>query len=86
MSLLSENVMPGNHGRVFATNAKSESRLKEIKSKIMEINGIKDVVVNMEVFPRELTIHTSTIVSIIEIEEAVKKIGFHAIPKSLFLL
>jgi len=31
-------------------------------------------------------VHTSKIIKIEDIENAVKKIGFHAIPKSLFAL
>ena len=31
MSLLSENVIPGNHGKIFGTNAKTHQELVKIK-------------------------------------------------------
>jgi len=86
MSLLNENVIPGNHGKVFGTNAKTLHDLESIKTKILEIEGIKNVLLNSEIFPREFTIHTSKLITIKEIEEKVMLTGFHAIPKSIFEL
>jgi hypothetical protein len=31
MSLLSQNVIPGNHGKTFGTNAMEENDLKQLK-------------------------------------------------------
>ena len=56
MSLLSENVIPGNHGKIFSTNAQKKADLKEIEDRVMEIEGIKDIIFNEEVFPVEFTI------------------------------
>ena len=84
MSLLNENVIPGNHGKVFGTNAKAKHDLEKIKAKILELKGIKNVLLNFDVFPREFTIYTSKLITIKEIEEKVIATGFHAIPKSLF--
>jgi hypothetical protein len=86
MSLLSENVIPGNHGKTFATNAKTHKDLLKIKDAILHIKGIKDILIDEDKFPREFVIHTNTFVSIKEIEDTVIKVGFHAIPKSLFEL
>ena len=86
MSLLSENVIPGNHGKVFGTNAMKENELADIKIKLLKLEGINDVVLNAEIFPREFTIYTNKIVSIADIENAVKSAGFHAIPKETFEL
>ncbi len=86
MNLLSENVIPGNHGKVFETNAIEHKDLITIKDAISNIVGIKDAIINEKVFPKKITIHTSTFVSIKEIEDVVIKTGFHAIPKSLFKL
>ena len=71
MSLLSENVIPGNHGKVFGTNAKDPQTLEEIKSTLDLIDGIKDVILHLDVYRRELTIHTSKMVTVKEIEDAV---------------
>jgi hypothetical protein len=86
MNFLSETVIPGNYGKVFGTNAKVDIDLDRIKSKVLSIKGIKDVIINAEEFPKEFTIHTTTLVKIKDIQDAVKSIGFHALPKGLFEL
>jgi len=86
MSLISENVIPGNHGKVFETNATDHEDLESIKTAILKVEGVKDVLVDEDAFPKTITIHTSELVSIKEIENAVIETGFHAIPKSLFEL
>jgi len=40
----------------------------------------------MEIFRKEFTIYTSTLVKVEDIENEVKRFGFHAIPKGLFQL
>ncbi|AUC84643.1 hypothetical protein CW731_04725 [Polaribacter sp. ALD11] len=86
MSLINENVIPGNHGKVFSTNAKSIHDLEKIRAKILELKGVKNVLLDLEVFPREFTIHTSKLITINEIEEKVLATGFHAIQKNAFEL
>jgi hypothetical protein len=86
MSVLSENVIPGNSGKIFGTNAMEDTDLIEIKTRLLKLDGIKDVLLNTEIFPREFTVHTSKIVAIKTIENTVKSIGFHAIPKDTFEL
>jgi len=86
MSLLSDNVIPGNHGTTFGTNAKEHKDLVNIKDVILMLDGIQDVLIEEDKFPREFTIHTNKLVSVKDIEDAVQKTGFHAIPKSLFEL
>ena len=84
MSLLSDNVIPGSHGKVFGTNAEKNEELVKIKNKLLELDGIKDVIIDYHKFPREFTIHTSELVQIKEIEDCVKTLGFHLIPKGIF--
>jgi hypothetical protein len=86
MSVLTNNVIPGNHGKIFGTNAMEEADLMKIKINLLELDGIEDVLLNTEIFPRELTVHTNKMVSIADIENSVKSVGFHAIPKDLFEL
>jgi hypothetical protein len=86
MSLLSENVIPGNHGKIFGTNAKDDTDLERIKNSVLLIDGIKEVIINSEIFPREFTIHSTKLIKVKDIEDAVLTTGFHAIPKSLFKL
>ncbi len=86
MSLLSENVIPGNHGKIFGTNANKEQDLEKIKRKVLSIDGVTTVIINNEVFPKEFTIHTDKLISVKDIEDAVISAGFHAIPKDIFEL
>lgn len=58
MSLLNDNIIPGNHGKVFSTNATDPGDLEIIKAEILDLEGIKDVLVNFETFPVEFTVHT----------------------------
>ena len=81
MSLFTDHVIPGDHGRIFSTNANKEEDLLKIKNAILSISGIKDVIANMDVFPKEFTIYSTKLVKIEEIENEVKLLGFHVIPK-----
>ena len=86
MSLLSDNVIPGNHGKEFETNATEHSDVLKVKEAMASVSGVKDVILDEDVFPKKLTTHTDAIVSVKDIENAVNKTGFHVIPKSLFEL
>ncbi|MFV5695938.1 heavy-metal-associated domain-containing protein [Flavobacterium sp. LB3P122] len=86
MSALKDNIIPGNHGQIFGTNAIEEVDLIEIKASVLGLDGIKDVLLNAEIFPREFTVHTSKMVAISDIENKVKSVGFHVIPKDMFQL
>jgi hypothetical protein len=86
MSILTNNIIPGNHGKIFGTNAMEDADLLEIKASLLKLDGIKEVLLNTEIFPREFTVYTTKMVSIADIENRVKSVGFHAIPKELFEL
>lgn len=86
MKIISENVIPGNHGKIFETNAEDKRDLEDIKSAILQIEGIAEVFLNSEVFPREITVNTTSFVKVADIQRAVLSQGFHVIPKTLFAL
>lgn len=86
MSYLSENVIPGNHGKIFGTNAQEQEDLDRIIGAIKSIDGIKDVILSQQKLPKEFTVHTTKMVEIKTIEDEVKRLGFHAIPMGLFEL
>lgn len=86
MSLISENVIPGNHGKIFGTNAATDEQMNEIQLVVQKIKGVKDVLLVKEVFPKEFIVHTSELVRVEDIEEAVKSLKLHAIPKGFFTL
>ena len=81
MSLIDDNVIPGNDGRIFGTNAVNEKDLLAIKTSIEELDGIKSVDLNHGIFPREFTVYTINLVPITDIQKKVRQTGFHAIPK-----
>lgn len=86
MSYISDNVIPGNHGKVFGTDAKETTDLQNIKNTILKISGVKEVTIDTEVFPIEFTVLTSEVVKVDEIEQHVSALGFHVVPKSIFAL
>jgi len=86
MSVLTENIIPGNHGRIFGTNASSDEEMEKIKNFLSKVDGVKDVVVVEGVFPREFIVHTTRLLSVVIIEDAVKRLELHAIPKGWFHL
>ena len=86
MSLLSENVVPDNRGKIFTTNAELKSDLEAIKQQLLTLRGVDDILVNHEKHPKELVIRTSKMVSVNDIEEQVKALGFNIIPKGIFAM
>lgn len=84
MSLLSENIIPGTQGKTFGTNAKSRDDLKRIKNHLLTMQGVKDVEVDLDTFPAELTIYSTTVLSVDEIQKRVMEVGFHVVPKGAF--
>ncbi|MCB9224203.1 MAG: heavy-metal-associated domain-containing protein [Crocinitomicaceae bacterium] len=86
MSYLSENVIPGSHGKTFGTNAKTGKELEKILHALINIGGIKDIIIKTDTYPREFTIHSSTVIAVREIQNKIRSAGFHAIPKRMLLL
>ena len=86
MSLISENVIPGDHGKIFETNAENQSDLDQIKKAILRIEGVSEVLLDNDIYPREITVLTSTFVSVEEVAQAADEEGFHVLPKTLFHL
>ncbi len=69
MSVLSENVIPGNHGKTFSTNAKDLNDLNRIKDAILTLEGVDKVVINDSVFPAEISVVTHALVQVNDIEK-----------------
>lgn len=86
MSFLSENVIPGDHGKIFSCNATNKRELDIIRDSILTISGIRDVVEVSGVFPKELIVHTDEVVHVKDIEKAVMQSGYHVLPKGYFPL
>ncbi len=84
MSLLTDNVIPGNYGKTFSTNAKEVKDLERIKEAVATIHGVDKVEINTTVFPAEFTVYTHALVEVSAIEKKVNSLGFNTIPKDLF--
>lgn len=86
MSLIGENVIPGNHGKIFIIDINDEHDFERVKEKILKLEGVKDVLYHHEIFPREMTIHSYNLVKVKDIQNTVRDKGFHAVPAGLFQL
>ena len=86
MSFLSDNVIPGDHGKIFGTNTSKIEDMQEIKAAVIKLEGIRDITINKDTYPMEFTVLTSKMVEVDLIEKTVSQLGFHAIPKGWFAL
>lgn len=86
MSLTSENIIPGNHGKVFTTDINSEVVFKKVEEELLKIKGVEDVLFNDDRFPHEVTVHTNSLIKVNELQTVVKNLGYHIIPRTLFIL
>ena len=86
MGLIEDNIIPGNHGKIFTIDVEDEFEFAEVQERVMEIPGVKDVLLDVEEYPHEMVIHTNDMVKVTDVQAAVKDAGYHAVPKSLFPL
>ena len=86
MGLIEDNIIPGNHGKIFTIDVEDEFEFAEVQERVMEIPGVKDVVLDQEEYPHEMVIHTHDMVKVSDVQAAVKDTGYHAVPKGLFPL
>jgi hypothetical protein len=84
MSFLSENVIPGNYGKKFTTDAKHPEEFKLIENILMKLEGIKDVIFEIGSKPTVFVVHTNKVVNVHDIENKVKLLDLHAVPTGLF--
>ena len=61
--------------------SREKHELEEVKNAVMSVDGIKNCIVNEEVFLAEITVCTSK-----DVENKVKAKVFHAIAKGMFEL
>lgn len=86
MGVIEENVIPGNHGKVFKVDIEDEFEFSNVQETVMQLHGVKDVLFDDGVFPHEIIIHTETLVKITDVQAALKQHGYDAIPEGLFPL
>ena len=86
MNLISENIIPGNHGKIFQTDVSNNEQMERVKIRIQKIDGVKSVALIKGVFPKEFIVYTSKLINISTIQDEVNNMGLHSIPKGLFEL
>ena len=86
MDVTEENVIPANHGKVFKVDIEDEFGFSDVQETVMQLNGVKDVLFDDEVVPHEMIIHTENLVKVSEVQTAVKRHGYDAVPESQFPL
>lgn len=84
MSFLSENVIPGNYGKKFTTDAKHQDEYTKIQDTLMELDGVKDVMFEDTDQPVVFVVHTNKVVSVKDIEDSVRQLNLHAVPTGPF--
>ena len=84
MSFLSENVIPGNYGKKFTTDAKDPDEFKQIQDILLNLEGVKDVIFEADTKPTVFVVHTFKVVSVHDIEHAIKELNLHAVPTGPF--
>jgi len=86
MSLQSENVIPGEHGKTFTVNIDTQEEFEGIKDEVLKLDGIRDVIFNSDTYPHEVTVHTHKLVLVKDVQIAIRDAGYHAMPKDLYPL
>lgn len=84
MTFISENIIPGNYGKKFTTDVDEASEQAKLETAIMEIEGVKDVIFEKDVFPLVFTVYTNQVVDITDLQNKAKELGFHIIAKEPF--
>ena len=82
MSLLSENIFPGEHGKVFGTDAKYDDDLLDIHDFLLQYDGIEKVEFFKDRFPVEIKIQVNKAIKVEDLKKAFKKTGFHLVDKN----
>ncbi len=84
MTFISENIIPGNYGKKFTTDVDEASEQAKLEVAIMEVEGVKDVVFEKDVFPLVFTVYTNQVVDITDLQNKALELGFHVIAKEPF--
>jgi hypothetical protein len=84
MTFISENIIPGNYGKKFTTDVDEASEQVKLEAAIMEVEGVKDIIFEKDVYLLEFTVHTKRVVNITDLQNKAMELGFHVIAKEPF--
>jgi hypothetical protein len=71
MNFRPKKVIPIHQVKVFSTNTTNNYSLHLIKTKIMSIDGVKEVEINIDVLPKQFIVHTTKIIPKQDIESII---------------
>ena len=83
MTFISENIIPGNHGKTFTTDVDEASEKAQLEAAILKVDGVVKVIFE-DTFPLEFTVHTDRVINVSEIQNAAKEWNYHVIAKGPF--
>ena len=83
MTFISENIIPGNHGKTFTTDITEASEKAKLEASILKVEGVVKVVFE-DIYPLEFTVHTDRLVNVSEIQSAANEWNYHVIAKGPF--
>lgn len=86
MGYLSENIIPGKSGKTFLVGINNIEDYQAAVRVLSKIQGIGKIDYTDKVYPHELTIFTARPVPVKEIQQRMKYVGLHALPKTFFSL
>lgn len=81
MTFITENIIPGNYGKKFATDVDDPSEKSRLEAALLQIEGVTDVLFDDDEHPLVFTIHTDKVVNISQIQEKANEMNFHVIAK-----
>lgn len=85
MCYLSDHIIPGTMGKTFLIGTDYADSDQVVLRVLSKIKGISKIQLNDKVYPHEITVCTDCLVTVKEVQEKAKDIGFHIIPRSSFL-
>ncbi|MCK0123926.1 heavy-metal-associated domain-containing protein [Gelidibacter sp. F2691] len=83
MTFITENIIPGNYGKKFTSDADDPAEKSSLEAAIMEIDGVTKVIFEDD-SPFDFTVHTDQVVHVTELQDKAKALGFHIIAKAPF--
>ncbi|MEO5789156.1 MAG: heavy-metal-associated domain-containing protein [Gelidibacter sp.] len=83
MTYITDNIIPGNHGKTFTTDVNEASEKTKLEAAILKVQGVVKVIF-ADTFPLEFTVHTDRVVKVSEIQSAANEWNYHVIAKGPF--
>lgn len=83
MTFISDNIIPGNYGKIFTTDVNDASEKSKLEAAILKVEGVVKIIFS-DTFPLEFTVHTDRVVQVSEIQRKANEWNYHVIAKGPF--